>query len=198
MEGQKARIDLVEAFIKESKRVIREAINSNKLIVFVGAGVSANSGLPTWWDLIKKMADGIGISVENISQDDYLKIPQYYYNARGNKEYYDLINNIFNVPTTPNPIHSIILELKPCHFITINYDELIEDAAREKGVFYDIVSKDEDLPYTPNSNMVIKMHGDLINKNIVLKEDDYSSFSTNFKLIENYIKALLSTHVVLS
>lgn len=41
------------------------------------------------------------------------------------------------------------------------------------------------------------MQGDLINKNIVLKEDDYLSYSTKFRLIENYIKALLFTHVVL-
>ncbi|MED4452506.1 SIR2 family protein [Metabacillus fastidiosus] len=177
--------------------MIREAIDNNKLIVFVGAGVSVNSGLPSWWDLIEKFTFGIGLATRNISQDDYLKIPQYYFNARGNKEYYDLITKVFNISAKPNPIHSALLELKPCHFITTNYDELIEDSAREKGIFYDVVSKDEDLPYTPNNNMIIKMHGDLNNKNIVLKEDDYLSYSTNFKLIEHYIKALLSTHVVL-
>ncbi|MFJ7407161.1 MULTISPECIES: SIR2 family protein [unclassified Lysinibacillus] len=185
------------AFIKESKRVIRDAINNNKLIIFVGAGVSANSGLPSWWDLVEKFTDGLGIDTESITQDDFLKIPQYYYNERGNKEYYDIINKVFNVSVKSNPIHSLLLELQPSHFITTNYDELIEDAAREKGIFFDVVSKDEDLPFTPNNNMIIKMHGDLKNKNIVLKEDDYLSYSNEFKLIEHYIKALLSTHVIL-
>ena len=41
------------------------------------------------------------------------------------------------------------------------------------------------------------MHGDLDNKNIVLKEDDYLSYFKNFQLIQNYIKSLLSTHIVL-
>ncbi|MEV9639802.1 SIR2 family protein [Mammaliicoccus sciuri] len=185
------------AFIRESKRVIREAINNNKLIVFVGAGVSANSGLPSWWDLVEKFTDGLGIDNKSITQDDFLKIPQYYFNERGNKEYYDIINKVFNVSVKSNPIHSLLLELQPNHFITTNYDELIEDAAREKGIFFDVVSKDEDLPFTPNNNMIIKMHGDLKNKNIVLKEDDYLTYSNEFKLIEHYIKALLSTHVIL-
>lgn len=64
-------------------------------------------------------------------------------------------------------------------------------------MFYDVVSKDSDLPYTPNNKMLIKMHGDFNNKNIVFKEDDYLSYSQNFKLIETYIKSLFSTHTVM-
>lgn len=64
-------------------------------------------------------------------------------------------------------------------------------------MFYDVVAKDTDLPYTPNNKMIIKMHGDFKNRNIVFKEDDYLSYSNNFKLIENYIKSLFSTNVVL-
>jgi len=64
-------------------------------------------------------------------------------------------------------------------------------------MFYDVVSKDSDLPYTPNNKMLIKMHGDFNNKNIVFKEDDYLSYSQNFKLIETYIKSLFSTHTIM-
>jgi hypothetical protein len=190
-------IRLQQAFIRESKKIIRNAINNRKLVLFVGAGVSANSGLPSWGELVGKFGEGLGIDCKNLAQEDYLRIPQYYYNSRGRKEYYDLINKVFNKNVMPNLLHSVLLELKPCHFITTNFDSLIEDAAREKGMFFDVVSKDEDLPYTPNNNMIIKLHGELKYKNIVLKEDDYLSYSTNFKLIENYVKSLLSTHLVL-
>ena len=37
---------------------------------------------------------------------------------------------------------------------------------------------------------IIKMHGDFEHDNFVLKEDDYLSYSENFKLIETYIKSL--------
>lgn len=74
---------------------------------------------------------------------------------------------------------------------------MIEQQANQKGMFYDVVSKDSDLPYTPNNKMIIKKHGDFKNRNIVFKEDDYLSYSQNFKLIETYIKSLLSTHTIL-
>lgn len=184
-------------FINESKRIIRKASENNKLVIFVGAGVSANSGYPSWTSLVGEFANGLGIDTKNISSEDYLKIPQYYYNSRKEKEYYDVIFNKFNVKVKTNPIHDLIFELNPYHVVTTNYDELLEEEARNKGMFYDVVSKDKDLPYTPNNNMIIKMHGDLKNKNIVLKEDDYLSYFKNFKLIENYIKSLISTYTIL-
>ncbi|WP_026888852.1 SIR2 family protein [Clostridium beijerinckii] len=184
-------------FINESKRIIKKASENNKLVLFVGSGVSANSGYPSWISLVEEFAKGIGIDTKNISSEDYLKIPQYYYNSRKEKDYYDVIFNKFNIKVKPNSIHDLVFELNPYHVVTTNYDELLEDAADSKGMFYDVVSKDKDLPYTPNGKMIIKMHGDLKNKNIVLKEDDYLSYFKNYKLIQNYIKSLISTHTIL-
>lgn len=184
-------------FIEESKKLIQKASDNNKLVVFVGAGVSANSGYPSWSELVKEFAKGIGKDIEKISGDDYLKIPQYYYNSRGQKEYYDVIYNKFNIKPRNNPIPRLIIDLYPYHIITTNYDDILEKAAYDKGKFYDVVSKDSDLPYTPNNSMIIKMHGELKNKNIVLKEDDYLSYFKNFRLIQNYIKSLISTHTIL-
>ena len=43
--------------------ILRSKSENNKLIAFVGAGVSRNvSGMPSWYDLIKAMADAIGYS----------------------------------------------------------------------------------------------------------------------------------------
>ena len=46
----------MDSFIKESKKIIRKAMNNNKLVIFVGAGVSANSGLPSWKDLVNELS----------------------------------------------------------------------------------------------------------------------------------------------
>ena len=190
-------VDKMKSFIKESKKIIRKAMNNNKLVIFVGSGVSLNSGYPSWGDLINEFKKGIDIDNSELTTDDYLKIPQYYYNERNKKEYYELINEVFDVKAKPNVIHDLILQFNPNNIITTNYDKLIEEAAAEKGMFYDVVSRDKDLPYTENNNMIIKMHGDFTYNNIVLKEEDYLSYSSNFKLIENYIKSLLSSNVIL-
>lgn len=41
------------------------------------------------------------------------------------------------------------------------------------------------------------MHGDFEHDNFVLKEDDYLNYSENFKLIENYVKSLVGSKVIL-
>lgn len=76
----------------EDLRVLNNALEHNKLVPFVGAGVSYDSGVPLWNDIIKKFCEHLGLDSKN---QDYLKIPQYYYNNRGFKEYKDLLNDIF-------------------------------------------------------------------------------------------------------
>ncbi len=89
----------------ESIKKIREAMDSNKLVVFVGAGVSMNSQLPSWAELIKRFSTSLGIDSSK-SSDDYLRIAQYYYNQRGFKEYYDVIHNVFDVRVSPNIVNA--------------------------------------------------------------------------------------------
>lgn len=111
--------------INENIRKIRQAIEKNKLVVFVGAGVSLNSELPGWGQLIGEFCKVLNIDSTNLSTEDYLKIPQYYFNQRGFKEYYDFIHNIIGVKAEPNKIHDLILEMSPVHIVTTNYDDLI-------------------------------------------------------------------------
>ena len=186
----------MNAFLEESKQVIKHAMANNKLIFFVGSGVSKNSGYPLWNEFIERFVRGIYTDKNKPNHIDLLKIPQYYYNSRGSKEYNDVVNEVFNIKASPNDIHERLLDFTPQHIITTNYDELIERASENRGLFYSVVAKDQDLPYVLDNKMIIKMHGDLKNMNIVLKEDDYLSYESNFRLIANYIRALLSTHVV--
>ena len=69
----------------EEKRILRQAISQKKLVVFVGAGLSMDSGMPSWGKAINNIAQKLSLPIENIKSEDYLKIPQYYYNSRGKK-----------------------------------------------------------------------------------------------------------------
>ncbi|MFM9785980.1 SIR2 family protein, partial [Streptomyces scabiei] len=51
--------------------------------------------------------------------------------------------------------------------------------------------------YTKYNKQLIKMHGDFDHDNFVLKENDYLNYSNNFRLIENYVKAIVGSKVVL-
>ena len=179
----------------EDLRVLNNALEHNKLVPFVGAGVSYDSGVPLWNDIIKKICEHLGLDSKN---QDYLKIPQYYYNNRGFKEYKDLLNDIFLSNTyTPNELHRSIVDLGTDLIITTNYDKLLEATFVERGKFVDVICEDKDFTYSMNSKKLIKMHGDLDRGNIVLKEDDYINYSQNFCLIENFLKSIIGSHTLL-
>lgn len=187
---------------------IREANIENKLVIFIGAGVSANSGYKSWQELIREMDYCIRYSDDpsdkHYDTDELLRIPQYLKNICEDK-YIQVLKNCFEtLPTQTNPIINAILDLKPHHIITTNFDHLIEfsieelfkDFVKERKINnYAIVKKDQDIISVNKNNLVIKMHGDIEDiKSMVLMEDDYLNYSSTHSLIETFIKSLLIDH----
>ena len=199
---------------------IRKATDYNKLVIFVGAGVSNNSQIPTWSGLIRRFAKKLGYNnckkcsfrnehcpsldcnnIYNFAQDEYLKIPQYFYNidnSENKSEYFNIINESLNIEAKPNPIHDIIMKLYPKHIITTNYDRLIESTQSPHSMMYKVIIQDKDLLTQVSNNYIIKMHGDINNpETIILKESDYLNYQQNHILIETFIKSLLIDHTFL-
>ena len=58
---------------------LAKKIKNNEVILFVGAGISANLGLPTWQEMIDEMADHLGIDKEIFSlYGNSLDLAEYY------------------------------------------------------------------------------------------------------------------------
>lgn len=180
----------------EDFRFLNKCMLNNELVVFVGAGVSMGSGLPSWNKLVEEIRGRLG--VPDSSFGDNTIIPQLYYNSRGKKDYNELIHSLLYKPNAlPNDAHECLVKINPRYIITTNYDELIEQAFSNAGIFLDVVEKDSDLPYAHTEHMLIKMHGGFKYDNYVLKEDDYLNYSNNFNLISSYIKALFARYTIL-
>ena len=177
--------------LEQDIRFLAEELEKGKLVVFVGAGVSKNSGLPDWKELIKDYAEYRGI--KEFTSKEYLTIPEEVFERYGSLKYYEIAEKRFSGKYFPNSIHRILKKMNLTYIITTNYDTLIEDEIKN----LQIVSKDEDLPYTNSNRMLIKMHGDFKNKNIVLKKSDYDNYEKNFPLISTLIKGLFTTNTVL-
>lgn len=198
-------------------RLFRNKANTDKLIVFVGAGVSCNvANMPSWNDLIRKMAKSIKYSrcaacrkkekdcektckfKDTYSTDEYLKIPQYVYNK--NKKLYNqvLCDNIQHDPTIDAPLSNAIIDLTPAHIITTNYDKLLENCHSVQKDNYEVVVSDRDLLNAKKNKYIIKMHGDIDEPDtIILKEADYLEYTQKHVLIEMFIKSLLTDHTIL-
>lgn len=176
---------------------LKEAMINDKLVVFAGSGVSVESGIPLWKDLLDGIKTKLNFNAEN--ENDALKIAQLLFNEKGEKEYYDIIKSLIykNSSNKYNPLHKLIFQLNPQHIVTTNYDTFFEQIIENEGLPFSLVVKDEDLPYAKHKNLVIKYHGDFENHNIVLKETDYLEFSKTNTLKEIFVKSLFSNKVVL-
>lgn len=186
-----------KAFLNTSIENIKKAHDENYLSIFAGAGISANSGLPTWSELIDNISKELyGNEKAKENTEDNLVLAEKFYNQFGKNYYYQKLNEFIPSNKQPHELHKKIARLNLKNLITTNWDNLFEKAIDDEKLKYDIITQDGDLPKTRGLSRLIKMHGSLKNQNIVFKEDDYLKYSDNFPLIENYIKGIFSTDLV--
>ena len=181
--------------------ILAEELRDGKLIVFVGAGVSMNSKLPSWNELIRDYAEKLGMIKEDeyrsFNAEETLDIPEIYYDKFGKIKYYEILEKRFSDRKyLPNSIHKSLKKMDLNYIITTNYDKLIEEEFKNKNI-YDIITKDNELPYSKTNKAIIKMHGDLKNRNVVLKKSDYDNYEKNFPLISTFIKGLFTSNTIL-
>lgn len=184
-------------------RRIADASRNNALTFFVGAGVSKLSGAPSWRDLIDVFCDEMRTpkkaKSQSYSSDELLKIPQVYYYSihEDDDRYYQLIQEtLMSGISCSNEIHDMMMKLHPASFVTTNYDDLISIAAIKNCQSYKVVASDQEVSTIFGDRFILKMHGDLQHRNVVLKEEDYLSYSENYKLIETMVKSIFATNTV--
>ena len=184
---------------EQFKRII-EASQTESLTFFVGAGVSKLSDAPKWSELIDAFSEELGREKKTYySNEEYLSIPQmYYYSIEQDEEqYYRFINNCFgSKKLIPNVIHKMLLDFNPRAFITTNFDDLLETAASENCQGFKVVACDDEISEINGNRFILKLHGDLKHRNVVLKEEDYLNYSEKFKLVETLLKSIFATNTV--
>ena len=174
------------------------ALNREKLVIFVGAGVSKNSGLPTWGQLVQEFAGKIDYPTNGrLATEEYIRIPQYYYcldESEGHSSYYSLLKSMLPENIRPNLLDELIVSLHPKHIVTTNFDTLLDQVASG----YEVIREDKDLMTGISSHYLLKLHGDIHQpEKLVFKEDDYLHYSHTHRLMESFLKSLLIDHVFL-
>lgn len=149
-----------------------EKIRNRQVILFVGAGVSATIGLPTWSQLMDYVADSLGIdsSIFRLYGDN-LTLTEYYSLKTGSigplRSWMDRNLNVNNEAIEHSEVLRYICELNFPIIYTTNYDNCLEIAHETFGCRYHKVTKVEDLcDIDINTTQIVKFHGDF--------DDDYS------------------------
>ena len=161
----------ISAFID---RYVKE-IRNNNAAIFAGAGFSKSAGYVDWKNLLKNIAEELGLDVEK--EYDLVSLAQYCYNKNGNRSIInDVIYEEFSKEKGIDENHRILARLPIFTYWTTNYDSLIEDALKENQRIVDVKYHNKHLSVTkPHRDAVVyKMHGDVSNPDeTILIKDDY-------------------------
>lgn len=187
-----------------------------KYILFVGAGVSKDAGIPTAWDLMLKTASLL-YAVENEAIDKAVNLEEWFTNSKyAHMQYAELIEKIYpNYPDQQNFLKSYLnnKEVGAAHLgiaemarrgiiraiVTTNFDHYIEKALEEKGLEPQVISTDEDLKHSEplihcKAIRIYKPHGDLGRGALKNTPKDLEKLSP---LMEEELVRVLSEHGVI-
>lgn len=163
-----------ERFIGE----VADKMRKGMCDLFIGSGISAPSGLPTWSDFLSPYLSELGIQIQD--GDNLPLLAQYIVNHNtGNRNIIsDAVFNTFGKDYALNEYHAIISNLPIKTVWTTNYDSLLEKAFVDRDIR--IITSEEILehPYSNAELEIVKLHGcaGTAAKGIVLTQSDYDCF----------------------
>lgn len=157
-----------------------DAHRTGKLMLFVGAGVSANLGLPNWDALIAHIAEELGYDPKIFSTyGTHLALAEFYERKKGGLgSLRSWMDREWHKPTTDiskSDIHRLITQGNFSRIYTTNYDRWLEYAHDAFDVKYDKIASVADLvSVTDGRRQIVKFHGDFdSDASIVLGETSY-------------------------
>lgn len=161
------------------KQLIEE-YKKGRVILFVGAGVSANLGIPTWSKLIDKIAEDLDYDSEVFkTYGDFLALAEYYRLKFGNlgqlRSWLDKEWHKSTIDISKSLIHKYISNGNFPLIYTTNYENWLEYAHDYYNVKYNKIVSVSDISKIDNRlKEFIKFHGDFTDdESIVLDETSY-------------------------
>lgn len=157
-----------------------DALRKNNVILFVGAGISMNLGLPSWNNLINHIAEDLGYDSDVFkTYGDNLSLAEFYEIKKGTigslRSWMDQHWHDNKVKINESVIHKLILDLDFPIIYTTNYDRWIEWTYDFYNKSYrKIINVNDLVDLSPTLTQIIKFHGDFDDdSSIVLTEASY-------------------------
>jgi hypothetical protein len=163
-----------------SFNILRDIRRNNQLIPFIGAGLSAPLGLPSWSHLIDIIAEQLGYDprVFKLSGNNY-QLAEFYVAAKGSigplRSEMDRLFNPSDQAIAASRSHNAIVKMHLPLLYTTNYDRIIERAHTLKQVNCHTIASIDDIATAPSdATQVVKFHGTFDDDaSLVLTESSY-------------------------
>lgn len=180
----------MEKIRKSFLRDVGKELVEENVAIFAGAGMSAGAGFVNWTELLRPIADELGLDVDR--ESDLVALAQFHCNDNANNrsQLNQRLIEEFSREALETENHRILGRLPIRTYWTTNYDKVIESALDKSGKIADVKYTKDHLSITkPRRDAVVyKMHGDVDHpKDAVLTKDDYEKYHVK---MEQYIATL--------
>jgi|GEM_PF-4244552 len=163
--------------------------------IFIGSGVSAWSGIPTWHQLLEhllaraeQISGPCSDAKRHLLDGRFLDAAEEISKRLTSSEISEILRSDARYSTArPHEIHDLVFAIGSRRFITTNYDCLLEQKAASEGSLlkYRIathrnVAELADIQKAGADNFIFKLHGDINDAhNIILSRSSYESLLGN-------------------
>lgn len=191
-------VELPPGLVAEARRLASLAV-LGRLVLFLGAGVSAGAGLPLWKEMLRQMALESGFQEEDLEAFERLDPLDraHVLGSRLERRGLSLGRRVAEIFDTRRPSlsHTLLASLPVSEIATTNYDRLFEQACESAKRPVAV------LPYESardRSRWLLKMHGCISRPDdIVLTRDDYLRYGERRAALAGIVQALLVTRHIL-
>ena len=154
-------------------------LEAGNAAVFAGAGLSVPAGYVDWRELLRPLAEELGLNID--LESDLVAVAQFHVNENGNNRHrlHQAVIEALSADNPPTENHRLLARLPIATWWTTNYDKLIETALKDAGNIVDVKSAVPQLANTrPRRDAVVyKMHGDVDRPmEAVATRDDYERY----------------------
>jgi tetratricopeptide (TPR) repeat protein len=166
--------------------------------VFVGAGISLGSRLPSWSELMSHLRTDLGKEIS--PSTDYLHIAELFETKHGRSVLVQYLKDrLGDVRFQLTKTHELIVGLPVQRIYTTNFDTLLEQASQKKQINRNVIFNTSHVGLSDTSTLsIVKLHGDLGDPNsIVISARDFYSYLEKNPAVADLLKVELQTHTVL-
>lgn len=167
-----------------------KAIRNGNAALFAGAGLSRPSGFVVWKELLRTLAESIGLNIDK--EYDFPAVAQYVKNESGNRfAINESILEAYEKDVNLNENVSILTRIPIYTYWTTNYDKLIENGLRAANRNPDVKMDYKQLTTSKKDRdaVVYKMHGDVEHPaDAVLTKDDYAQYEKNYPFFRDVLE----------
>jgi hypothetical protein len=194
--GEHGGWDLPDQLLRVAEQ-LGDRARRGQLAVFIGAGVSAAAGLPTWEQLVDELAEQSGLDealragLAGLPPQDSAALLA---RELGREQLEAFVKDRFG-PGAYALAHALIADLPVQEYVTTNYDPLVELAAADIGRRLTVLPFQEP---TPGAPWLLKLHGDAAHpESVVLTREEYLQLGDSRAALAGVLHSLLLTRHVL-